>query len=99
MSVRAKFVCSSIEMFKTAPHETTQSTVSGEKIVRQTWPRKYRFTPQYDTTIPEDQRFAQYTPSGELWISVDNPDVVFEPGKAYYLDFTEVPSPKPSTES
>lgn len=48
--------------------------------------------PQYDTTIPEDQRFAQATPSGELRMQVDNPRAVEELaiGKAFYLDFTPV---------
>ena len=41
-----------------------------------------------DSSIPEDQRYAKYTPSGELRINVDNPAVVFEPGRQYYLDFT-----------
>ncbi|GIH26050.1 hypothetical protein Aph01nite_43600 [Acrocarpospora phusangensis] len=50
--------------------------------------RTYRFGAVADDGIPENQRYARYTPIGELSISVDNPDVVFEPGKCYYLDFT-----------
>ena len=56
---------------------------------------RYTFAPQYDTTIPEDQRFAQASPSGEMWIQVDNPAVEFELGGYYYLDFTPVPAPAP----
>ena len=54
--------------------------------------KTYRFAPQYDTSIPEDQRFAQYSPSGELWIQVTNPVVheTWKLGESYYLDFTPV---------
>lgn len=50
------------------------------------------FTPQYDTSIPEDQRFAQATPSGEFRMQVDNPAALekLELGKFYYFDITEV---------
>lgn len=50
--------------------------------------RSYEFTAMYDPETPEDQRYAKATPSGSLTIQVDNPAVTFEPGKAYYLDFT-----------
>lgn len=52
--------------------------------------RTFRFAAEYDADLPEDQRYARYTPSGELRITVDNPNVDFEPGKSYYLDFTPV---------
>ncbi|MEU9888660.1 hypothetical protein [Sphaerisporangium sp. NPDC051011] len=73
---RAKFHCTSVETYSTDL----------------TGPRVYRFQPQYDASIPEDQRYARYTPSGELRITVDNPAVSFEPGRAYYLDFTPADS-------
>lgn len=50
----------------------------------------YRFSPEYDGSIPEDKRYARYTPAGELRITVTNPDVVFVPGRHYYLDITPV---------
>lgn len=52
--------------------------------------RTFRFSAEYDTSVPEDQRYARYTPSGELRLAVDNPNVSFEPGISYYLDFTPV---------
>lgn len=58
---------------------------------------KYRFQPQYDTSVPEDRRYAKYTPSGELWIQVDNPAVSFDLGAEYYLDFTLVSEDAPVT--
>lgn len=48
--------------------------------------REYEFWAQYDTSIPEHERFMAATPSGHLTITVTNPDVVFEPTKYYYLD-------------
>jgi hypothetical protein len=41
----------------------------------------------YDADQPDDQRYAKYTPVGELTMTVDNPVVSFEPGRQYYLDF------------
>lgn len=51
--------------------------------------RRYEFYAEYDPDVPEDERYAKYTPYAKLEMSVDNPAVIFEPGKAYYLDFTE----------
>lgn len=47
-------------------------------------------SPQYDTTIPEDQRFAKATPQGSISLTIDNPAAVEELaiGKAFYVDFT-----------
>jgi hypothetical protein len=72
---RAKFRCNSVETFSADPS-------SGQ--------RTYRFAPVYDESVPEDQRYARYTPAGELRIVVDNPAVSFTPGSDYYLDFTPV---------
>ena len=74
MAVRAKFRCNSVEQFDT--------TGSGM--------RSFRFSAVYDDGVPENERYAKYTPSGELRIAVDNPNVTFEPGKSYYLDFSSV---------
>jgi hypothetical protein len=48
------------------------------------------FRANYDQNIPEDQRFAKATPSGEFKMLVDNPAAleVLEIGKYYYLDLT-----------
>jgi len=93
-TVRAKFRCNSVEQFSDQPTETTKwdgnkNVPSGEF----SWSRVFRFSPQYDPTVPEDQRYAKYTPSGELRITVDNPAVAFIPGRDYYLDFTPVEEP------
>jgi hypothetical protein len=49
-----------------------------------------RFQAQYDTSIPEDQRFQKATPSGQFEMQCDNPaaNAQFELGKAYYFDIT-----------
>lgn len=49
--------------------------------------------PQYDTSIPEDQRYAQATPSGRIEMYIDNPPALaaLPIGKAFYVDFTPVP--------
>jgi hypothetical protein len=45
---------------------------------------------QYDTSIPEDQKFSKATPSGSLTMLVDNPSAsaALELGKAYYIDIS-----------
>lgn len=39
----------------------------------------------------EDSSFARYTPSGELAITITNPNLIggFAAGEKYYLDFTK----------
>ena len=37
----------------------------------------------------ENKEFWKYTPSGTFEISCLNPNVVFVPGKTYYLDISE----------
>jgi hypothetical protein len=75
MAIRAKFRCN-FETHKKWGPDDSQVT------------RTYEFMAAYDPETPEDQRYAKATPSGSLTIQVDNPDVRFEPGKLYYLDFT-----------
>jgi hypothetical protein len=55
--------------------------------------RKLVFSPLYDTSIPEDRRFAQATPSGRFEMQVDNPAALekFQIGQHYYVDFTPAP--------
>ncbi len=61
---------------------TVQSPTEGNSVV---------LIPQYDSTLPEDQKFSAATPSGRIEMLVDNPPAraFFKPGKAYYVDFTE----------
>lgn len=74
MPTRAKFVCTGFD--------TDNDRTDG--------PRAYAFSAMYDPDQPEDQRYAKSTPVGNLKMTVDNPAVTFEPGKAYYLDITPV---------
>lgn len=78
MIVRAKFRCSAVKHKKNTPSPE-------ENLVRE-----FEFDALYDDTVPEDQRYARYTPTGKLTITVDNPAVDWQPGHYYYLDFTPV---------
>jgi hypothetical protein len=80
MSVRAKMCLQSIT-------EETYRPGSSTKYLN--------FSSQYDTSIPEDQRFQKATPSASAKFQIDNPAALeqFVPGEYYYVDFT--PAPKP----
>lgn len=92
-TVRAKFRCTTVEQTTSEPAEVKRYAGAGEEpSTYLTWPRTFRFMPMYDPSVPEDQRYAQATPSGSLQMQVDNPAVSFEPGRDYYLDFTPVES-------
>lgn len=73
---RAKFQCNAEVTRKYSQTDTGDSRV-------------YEFSALYDTSTPENLRFTKATPYGKLEIQVSNPAVVFKPGKAYFLDFTE----------
>lgn len=53
-------------------------------------PTKVVLEPRYDESIPEDQRYAKYTPWGRIEMGIDNPAAVDKlvVGKQYYVDFT-----------
>lgn len=54
------------------------------------WGKKVEMTPQYDQSIPEDQRFYKATPTGNFWMQIDNPAALeqLELGKTFYIDLT-----------
>lgn len=54
--------------------------------------KEITLTPQYDTEIPEDQRFQKATPQGTFTMTVDNPAASdqLELGKFFYIDLTPV---------
>ena len=49
----------------------------------------------YDTSIPEDQRFFDATPSASFELLVNNPKALEELklGRAFYLDFVPIEEP------
>ena len=53
---------------------------------------RVKFVAKYSNT-PEDNTYSKYTPNGGLTFDVSNEAVFgfFVPGKAYFLDITEVP--------
>lgn len=78
-TARCKFRLTQISLYKSEPKGVATKT--------------YKFTACYDPTIPEDQRFAKYTPTGEVTIVVDNPaaEEMFVHGTDYYFDISPVP--------
>lgn len=82
MAVRAKFQVTKISKQYWRNHEGVAQE-SGVEIF---------LSPQYDTSIEEDLRFAKATPSGEIRLYIDNPPAVayLEPGCNFYVDFTKV---------
>ena len=56
--------------------------------------QRFRFEVSYDDSIPEDQRFYKYTPTGHMEITVDNPLVQesYQLGNSYYFDSVPVPA-------
>jgi hypothetical protein len=72
---------------------TTRAKFTCQSETKHAWNpavRGFKFSAAYDPDIPEDQRYAKATPTGNLEITVDNPNVNFEIGKSYYLDITPV---------
>ena len=53
------------------------------------------FEPRYSDT-PEDNSFAQATPSGKIELQIDNTQLLgkLNPGEQFYVDFTKI---KPAT--
>lgn len=56
------------------------------------------FEARYDATVPEDQRFSKFTPTGRFEAHVTNPAALaqFTLGQFYYLDITPVPAGDPA---
>lgn len=56
--------------------------------------KKVNMAPVYEGSLgenDENRRFTVATPSGALWMTVDNPNasIQFVPGRDYYLEFKE----------
>ena len=72
MAIRCKFQCVTKE-------PAWESSTDHFRIVLEA---------RYDTTIPEDQKFSKYTPTGKLETVISNPAALaqIEVGKSYYID-------------
>jgi len=80
MTVRAKYRLTGILTSQSAP-----GAIEYKKLI---------FSPMYDASIPEDQRFLKGTPiGGQIEMHVDNPAALaqFTMASDWYLDFTPVP--------
>jgi hypothetical protein len=76
--MRAKMTVESIKDFGNNRQEVVMHPVCGNKP----------FGPNGES---EDNTFARYSPSGELKLTITNPDLFgkIKPGQTFYLDFTE----------
>jgi hypothetical protein len=54
---------------------------------------KIHMEASYDNSIPEDQQFSKYTPTGHLEALINNPHALEQlvTGQDYYIDITPVP--------
>ena len=54
--------------------------------------KKVTLTTHYDPTLPEDQRFTRWTPTGTINVVIDNAAALEQltPGKDFYVDLTPV---------
>lgn len=73
---------------------TVRAKFQVESITRYYWGEgaMVKLSARYDSTIPEDQRFQEATPSGSMEMRVENPAAleVLELGKFFYVDFTPI---------
>jgi hypothetical protein len=78
--VRAKFICNSVV-------ESKYQGGSSTKII-------LNAATAYNSDEADSKTFWDATPAGSLEIQIANKKAVeyFKPGKAYYLDFTEIES-------
>jgi hypothetical protein len=63
-----------------------------EKAARADGSATIRMSPVYGE---ENRPWSKYTPSGSIEMNITNPPAaaLFEPGKAYFVDFTEADEP------
>lgn len=75
---------------------TVRAKFQLQEITTTAWgSKRLKFSCQYDSNIPEDQRFQKATPSGHIEMQIDNPAAVeqFTLGDYYYADFNAAPKP------
>lgn len=55
--------------------------------------KELTFTAEYDTTIPEESRFWEATPTGSITMTVTSKAALeqFKLGEKYYVDFSPAP--------
>jgi hypothetical protein len=90
----SKFVASLVAKFKEKEKNMVRGKFVLNSITNHSWSptaQTFNFGAVYDNTTEENKRFAKYTPSGTLSMTVDNPPAqeFFELGKSYYLDFSK----------
>lgn len=75
MNTRCKFICNSVRKYWDG------------------WKKQFMYEAEFNVVTggnnPENDKFFASTPTGSLKVGVMREDL-FQPGKEYYLDFTEV---------
>lgn len=99
-TTRAKFFCAKVDLISSTTPELDEN---GEQTKDEQGHVKYRrwnqptffLNPVYapDDDGHENHKFWTASPSGSMQLTINNPlgAEVFEPGKFYYVDFTEAP--------
>lgn len=78
--MRAKMTLASVKSYGGDQEELEFHAVQGSKVAAEGYP---------EGGEDEDNTFARFSPSGQLTLTVANPDLVgtFKPGTKYYVDF------------
>lgn len=86
--VRAKFTCNYVRKTKYAGGESHEVVLNP-------------VTPYSAADTGENKAFWEASPTGKLELTITNKKAVayFEPGKHYYIDFTEAPQEVPDGEA
>lgn len=67
---------------------TTRCKFKCETVTQHVGSQSVHLTPVV-TGSPENQQFWQFTPSGDLRFNSLNANIVFVPGKEYFLDISD----------
>lgn len=57
--------------------------------------RSVKLTAAANSSVPAEQSFAKYTPSGSIELSITNPNAfgIFTPGAQVYVDISQASTP------
>lgn len=66
---------------------TVRAKFTCEEVAKTVNGNRVKLTPVYGGS-EENDKFFSLTPYGQIEVGTINPNVEFEPGKEYYVDFT-----------
>ena len=87
--VVAKFAVNTVEQQGYRDHASGKPKRSGEKVNLSV----VYVDPKDRTEANENAAFWKATPSGQMWMQIDNPDAFgfFQPGEEVYVTFSKTP--------